>query len=62
VVTRSELCEHLYEFAADPDSNAVDVFVSRVRRKLAVDGRPAPIATRRGLGYVLTDAEGGGGE
>jgi DNA-binding response OmpR family regulator len=59
VVTRSELCEHLYEFAADPDSNAVDVFVSRLRRKLAVDGKPAPIATRRGLGYVLTDADAG---
>ena len=56
VVTRSELSERLNELTGDPDSNAVDVFVSRLRRKLAVDGRPAPIATRRGFGYMLTEA------
>lgn len=54
VVSRTELCEHLYEFAADPDSNALDVFISRLRRKLTAPGQPAPIQTRRGHGYMLT--------
>jgi DNA-binding response OmpR family regulator len=59
VVTRVELCEHLYEFAADPDSNAFDVFVSRLRRKLTLPGRPIPIQTRRGHGYMLTGTRSG---
>lgn len=53
VVSRQELCEHLYEFDTDPDSNALDVFVSRLRRKLTQPGRMAPIQTRRGHGYIL---------
>jgi DNA-binding response OmpR family regulator len=53
VVTRAELCEHLYEFASDPDSNAVDVLVSRLRRKLTLPDSPAPVQTRRGYGYLL---------
>ena len=53
VVTRMELSEHLYESGSDPDSNAVDVFVSRVRRKLAQPGLPDLLHTRRGQGYIL---------
>jgi DNA-binding response OmpR family regulator len=53
VVTRMELCEHLYGFASDPDSNAVDVLVSRVRRKLELPDRALPIQTRRGHGYMF---------
>lgn len=53
VVSRTELCEHLYEFANDPDSNALDVFVSRLRRKLAAPGKTPPIQTRRGHGYMM---------
>lgn len=53
VVTRTELCEHLYEFAGDPDSNALDVFISRLRRKLSAGGQTVPIRTRRGHGYIL---------
>ena len=56
VVTRAELCEHLYEFASDPDSNAVDVLVSRLRRKLTLPDSPAPVQTRRGYGYLLEPA------
>jgi DNA-binding response OmpR family regulator len=56
VVTRAELCEHLYEFASDPDSNAVDVLVSRLRRKLTLPDSPAPVQTRRGYGYLLEQA------
>jgi two-component system, OmpR family, response regulator QseB len=49
VVTRSELEEALYEWNHEVSSNAVEVFVSQLRRKL---GRRF-ISTRRGLGYCV---------
>jgi DNA-binding response OmpR family regulator len=49
VVTRSELEEALYEWNHEVSSNAVEVFVSQLRRKL---GRQF-ISTRRGLGYCV---------
>jgi two-component system OmpR family response regulator len=53
VVSRSELIEHLYAQDFDRDSNTVEVFVGRLRRKLGA-GR---IETVRGLGYRLVPAE-----
>ena len=49
VVSRTELVEHLYDQDFDRDSNTIEVFVGRLRRKLGVD----VIQTVRGLGYVL---------
>jgi two-component system OmpR family response regulator len=49
VVSRSELVEHLYDQDFDRDSNTIEVFVGRLRKKLGVD----VIQTIRGLGYVL---------
>jgi len=49
VVSRSELVEHLYDQDFDRDSNTIEVFVGRVRKKLGVD----VIQTVRGLGYLL---------
>ena len=49
VVSRTELVEHLYDQDFDRDSNTIEVFVGRVRKKLGVDA----IRTIRGLGYVL---------
>jgi DNA-binding response OmpR family regulator len=49
VVTRSELEEALYEWNREVSSNAVEVFISQLRRKL---GRQF-ISTRRGLGYCV---------
>ena len=50
VVSRSELVEHLYDQDFDRDSNTIEVFVGRIRKKLDVD----VIQTVRGLGYLLT--------
>ena len=52
VVSRTELVEHLYEQDFDRDSNTVEVFIGRLRKKLPLD----LIKTVRGLGYCLSDA------
>jgi two-component system, OmpR family, response regulator len=49
VIGQSELIEHVYAQSFDRDSNTVEVFVSRLRRKLGVDC----IRTVRGLGYCV---------
>ena len=51
VVSRTELTEHLYDQDFDRDSNTVEVFVGRLRRKIGHD----LIETIRGLGYRLRD-------
>jgi two-component system OmpR family response regulator len=50
VVSRTELVEHLYDQDFDRDSNTVEVFVGRLRKKLGVD----LIQTVRGLGYLVS--------
>jgi len=47
VVSRSELTEHIYDQDFDRDSNTIEVFVNRIRKKLPVE----IIKTVRGLGY-----------
>lgn len=49
VVSRTELTEHLYDQDFDRDSNTIEVFVGRLRKKLGIDC----IETVRGLGYRL---------
>jgi two-component system OmpR family response regulator len=49
VISRSELVEHLYDQDFDRDSNTIEVFVGRLRKKLGVD----IIKTARGLGYLV---------
>ncbi|WP_102957776.1 response regulator transcription factor [Mangrovicella endophytica] len=53
IVSRSELIEHLYDQDFDRDSNTVEVFVGRLRKKIGND----LIETVRGLGYRMQDAE-----
>jgi two-component system OmpR family response regulator len=50
VVSRSELVEHLYEQDFDRDSNTIEVFIGRLRKKIP----PHMIKTIRGLGYRLS--------
>ena len=51
VVSRAELTEHVYAQSFDRDSNTVEVFVARLRRKLGVP----VITTVRGLGYRVDE-------
>lgn len=52
VVSQTELADHLYGQDAERDSNAIEVLVGRVRRKLGVD----IIETRRGFGYLVRES------
>jgi two-component system OmpR family response regulator len=49
VVSRTDLTEHIYAQDFDRDSNTVEVFIARLRKKLP----PGVIETVRGLGYRL---------
>jgi two-component system, OmpR family, response regulator len=49
VVSQGELIDHVYGTEAEPDSNAVEVLVLRLRRKIGTDR----IETRRGHGYIV---------
>ncbi len=51
VVSKSELIEHIYEDDSDRDSNVIEVFVGRLRKKLDPGNRIKPIETLRGRGY-----------
>ena len=56
VVSRTELVEHLYEQDFDRDSNTIEVFIGRLRKKIPVD----LIETVRGLGYRLSETPSSG--
>ena len=51
VISKTELTEHIYEQDFDRDSNVIEVFVGRLRKKLDPDGKLKPIETLRGRGY-----------
>jgi two-component system OmpR family response regulator len=51
VISRGQLGEHVYEGGFDPDSNALDVLIGRIRRKLGT----GLLHTVRGQGFVLGD-------
>lgn len=54
VCSRTELTEHIYDQDFDLDSNTIEVFVGRLRKKLGVP----IIQTKRGLGYQVTEPDG----
>lgn len=51
VVSKTELTEHIYDQDFDRDSNVIEVFIGRLRKKLDPDGTLKPIETLRGRGY-----------
>jgi len=53
IVTREEICSHLYEGSTGSSSNVVDVYMGYLRKKLERAGRPKVLHTRRGQGYLF---------
>ena len=51
VISKAELTENIYDQDFDRDSNVLEVFVGRLRRKLDPEGSIRPIETLRGRGY-----------
>ena len=57
VIGRAELVEHVWDENHDPFTNAIEVYINRLRKKVD-EGRAPLIHTRRGAGYVLAEGPG----
>ncbi len=58
VVSKTVLTEHIYDEDFDRDSNVIEVFIGRLRKKIDPEGKTKPIETLRGRGYrIPLDAE-----
>ena len=57
VVTRTMLLEHVWGYHFDPQTNVIDVHVSRLRAKIETEGSPALLHTVRGAGYCLREPD-----
>ena len=53
IISKTELTEHIYDQDFDLDSNVIEVFVGRLRKKLDPDNTYKPIETLRGRGYRM---------
>ncbi len=53
VISKTELTEHIYDQDFDLDSNVIEVFVGRLRKKIDPSGELNPIETLRGRGYRI---------
>lgn len=53
VISKTELTEHIYDQDFDLDSNVIEVFIGRLRKKLDPSGELKPIDTVRGRGYRI---------
>ena len=56
VISKMELTEHIYEDDVDRDSNVIEVFIGRLRKKIDPDNVINPIETLRGRGYRFLSA------
>ena len=57
VVTRTMLLENVWDYHFDPQTNVIDVHVSRLRSKIDRDFEYPLLQTVRGAGYMLCDSE-----
>lgn len=55
VVTRTMLLEHVWDFYFDPQTNVIDVQISRLRSKIDKDFNTSLLHTVRGVGYKLSE-------
>ena len=53
VISKSVLTAHIYDEDFERDSNVLEVFIGRLRKKLDPDGTRKPIETLRGRGYII---------
>src|SRR5262249_20856427 len=53
VVSRSEIVEHVWDANFDSETNLVEVYINRLRQKIAVEGSAKIIHTVHGVGYCL---------
>lgn len=56
VITRTMLLEHVWDYNFDPQTNVIDVHISRLRGKIDKDFESPIIRTVRGAGYIIEDA------
>ena len=61
LVSKADLTEHIYQQDFDRDSNVLEVFIGRLRRKLDPDNSLKPIETVRGRGYRFAIARSDNG-
>ena len=54
--TRTQICEHVWNYHFDPGTNLVDVYVQHLRKKLGGDKERPFIETVRGVGYRIAEA------
>jgi DNA-binding response OmpR family regulator len=52
-LSRAQIEDHVWNYDFAGESNLVEVYVGRIRRKLAAAGAPDMISTARGIGYRL---------
>ena len=55
IVTRSEISEHVYDYASEFDSNLIDVCIHRLRQKIDGGFPVKLLQTVRGAGYLLKE-------
>ncbi len=56
VLTRTQICEQVWNYHFDPETNLVDVYVQRLRKKVDGEAELKLIETVRGVGYRITGA------
>jgi two-component system, OmpR family, response regulator len=57
VVTRTMLLEAVWDYNFDPQTNVVDVHISKLRQKIEHETEPPLVRTVRNAGYMMTDHE-----
>ena len=57
IFTRTQICEHVWNYHFDPGTNLVDVYVQHLRKKLAGDSGKPVIETVRSVGYRIPEEE-----
>jgi DNA-binding response OmpR family regulator len=55
VLSREQLCQQVWGYAFEGESNFIDVAIKELRKKLEVNGLPRLIQTVRGYGYALRE-------